>query len=99
MTEEAPKGSGDNPDVGPITDTPGGGEPHKTEQHPQGIESTASTADAGGKAHTSSTEGHPAGTGERSAREVGGPVAAEDAEPTTGGAKGDIQTKGFDAHQ
>jgi hypothetical protein len=63
------------------------------------VESDAGNVDAGGKAHTSSTEGHPAGTGERSAREVGGPVAAEDAEPTTGGAKGDIQTKGFDAHE
>ncbi len=97
MSEEAPKGSGDNPDVGGITDGPSGGNP--TEQRPDGVESTAADSDAGGRAHTSSTEGHPAGTGERTAREVGGPVAAEDAEPTTGGAKGDIQTKGFDAHQ
>ncbi len=97
MTEEAPKGSGDNPDVGGIADAPEGS--NKTEQHATGVESHAADADAGGKAHTSSTEGHPAGTGERSAREVGGPVAAEDAEPTTGGAKGDIQTKGFDAHE
>jgi hypothetical protein len=97
MSEEAPKGSGDNPDVGGITDGPSGSNP--TEQHPDGIESTAAASDAGGRAHTSSSEGHPAGTGERTAREVGGPVAAEDAEPTTGGAKGDIQTKGFDAHE
>ncbi len=97
MSEEAPKGSGDNPDVGGITDGPSGSNP--TEQNATGVESRAADADTGGKAHTSSTEGHPAGTGERSAREVGGPVAAEDAEETTGGAKGDIQTKGFDAHQ
>jgi hypothetical protein len=97
MTEEAPKGSGDNPDVGGIHDAPEGS--NKTEQHATGVESNAGDADVGGKAHTSSSEGHPAGTGERSAREVGGPVAAEDAEPTTGGAKGDIQTKGFDAHE
>jgi len=96
MTEEAPKGSGDNPDVGGITDAPEGS--NRTEQHADGIESTAGDADAGGRAHTSSTGGHPAGTGERSARDVGGPVAAEDAEPATGGAKGDVSTKGFDAH-
>jgi hypothetical protein len=97
MSEEAPKGSGDNPDVGGITDGPSGGNP--TEQRADGVESNAADSDTGGRAHTSSTEGHPAGTGERSAREVGGPVAAEDAEETTGGAKGDIQTKGFDAHE
>jgi hypothetical protein len=97
MTEEAPKGSGDNPDVGGITDGPGG-DSRKTEQHPDGIESTATTHDAGGKAHTSSSEGHPAGDGPRSDREVGGPVAEEDAEESLGSAKGDIQTKGFDSH-
>ena len=98
MTEEAPKGSGDNPDVGGITDGPSG-ESRKTEQHPDGIESTATTHDAGGKAHTSSSEGHPAGDGPRSDREVGGPVAEEGAEESLGGAKGDIQTKGFDSHE
>ena len=97
MTEEAPKGSGDNPDVGGITDGPGG-DSHKTEQHPDGIESTATTHDAGGKAHTSSSESHPAGDGPRSDREVGGPVAEEDADESLGSAKGDIQTKGFDSH-
>ena len=96
-TEEAPKGSGDNPDVGGITDGPSGG--NATPQPSGDIESDAPDMDAGGRAHTSSSEGHPAGTGERSAREVGGPVAAEDAEPTTGGAKGDIQTKGFEPHE
>ena len=62
------------------------------------IESDEANVDAGGKAHTSSTEGHPAGDGARSDREVGGPVAEEDAEESTGSAKGDISTKGFDSH-
>ena len=64
----------------------------------QDIESDAENVDAGGKAHTSSSEGHPAGDGARSDRDVGGPVADEDAEETTGAAKGDISTKGFDSH-
>ena len=97
MSESQQRDPGEDPDVGGITDGPSGSNP--TEQHADGVESRAADSDAGGKAHTTSTEGHPAGTGERSAREVGGPVAAEDAEPTTGGAKGDIQTKGFDAHE
>ena len=63
------------------------------------VESDAANVDAGGRAHTSSTEGHPAGDGARSDRDVGGPVAEEDAEETTGGGKGDISTKGFDAHE
>ena len=63
------------------------------------VESDEANVDAGGKAHTSSQEGHPAGDGPRSDREVGGPVAEEDAEETTGGAPGDISTKGFDAHE
>ena len=63
------------------------------------IESDEANTDAGGKAHTSSTEGHPAGDGARTDRDVGGPVAEEDAEESLGGAKGDISTKGFDAHQ
>jgi hypothetical protein len=98
MSEEAPKGSGDNPDVGGIGDSPGG-ESRQTEQNPDGIESTASTHDAGGRAHTSSSESHPAGDGPRSDREVGGPVAEDDAEESLGGAKGDIRTKGLDAHE
>ena len=44
------------------------------------IESDEANVDAGGKAHTSSSEPHPAGDGERSDREVGGPVVDEDAE-------------------
>jgi hypothetical protein len=69
------------------------------ESQSRDVESDAANVDAGGKAHTSSTEGHPAGDGARTDREVGGPVAEEDAEVTTGGAPGDISTKGFDAHE
>ena len=64
----------------------------------QDIESDAANVDAGGKAHTSSDEPHPAGDGARTDRDVGGPVAEDDAEESTGGAKGDISTKGFDSH-
>ena len=58
-------------------------------------------ADTGGRAHTSPDEPHPAGDGPRSDREVGGPVAEEDAEEVTGqpGAHGDIQTKGMEPHE
>ena len=56
------------------------------------VESDAGNMDAGGKAHTSSTEGHPAGDGARSDRDVGGPVAEEDAEETTGGIQGTRDT-------
>jgi hypothetical protein len=98
VSDEAAKGTGDNPDVGGITESPGGESRH-TEQHPEGIESTAGDNDAGGKAHTTSTEGHPAGDGARSDRQVGGPVAEEGAEESLGGVHGDIETKGFDAHE
>ncbi len=68
------------------------------ESQSQDIESDAGNADAGGKAHTSSTEGHPAGDGARSDRDVGGPVAEEDAEETTGGIHGTRDTP-LDAHE
>jgi hypothetical protein len=64
----------------------------------QDIESDKGNVDAGGKAHTSTKEGHPAGDGARSDRDVGGPVAEDGAEESTGSAKGDISTKGFDSH-
>ena len=62
------------------------------------VESDAANVDAGGKAHTSSTEGHPAGDGARTDRDVGGPVAEEDAEETTGGVHGTRDTP-LDAHE
>lgn len=66
------------------------------ELHAQGHE--------GGRAHTSTAGGHPDldPSSSRSARDLGGPsIAPEDldeAPDTTGGAKGDIQTKGMEAH-
>ena len=41
---------------------------------PEEIASDTPDADAGGKAHTGLDEPHPAGDGERSDREVGGPA-------------------------
>ena len=62
------------------------------------IESDEANVAAGGKAHTSSTEGHPAGDGARTDRDVGGPVAEEDAEETTGGVHGTRDTP-LDPHE
>ena len=42
------------------------------------VESDEANVDAGGKAHTKTTEGHPAGDGERTDREVGGPKLDDD---------------------
>ena len=57
--------------------------------------------DSGGLAHTTPEEGHPAGDGPRTDRDVGGPTPANDAEGsdgTEGGVKGDRPTEGFDSH-
>jgi len=48
-------------------------------------------------AHTPEGE-HPAGDGPRTDREVGGPVAEEDAAPTEGGITGDKPTEGLEPH-
>ncbi|HEV2061837.1 MAG TPA: hypothetical protein VGR12_03210 [Solirubrobacteraceae bacterium] len=56
------------------------------------VESDEANVDAGGRAHTSSSEEHPAGDGARSDRDVGGPVAEEDAEESTGGVHGTRDT-------
>jgi hypothetical protein len=50
-----------------------------TDDTKQDIESDEANVDAGGQAHTSSTEEHPAGDGERTDREVGGPKLDDDA--------------------
>lgn len=73
-----------------------GGAPEGDHSHEE--QSDAADADAGGRAHTSSHEGHPAGTGARGDRDVGGPVADEDAEESTGGATGTKDTPGLDPH-
>jgi hypothetical protein len=49
-----------------------------TDDTKQDIESDEPNVDAGGKAHTKTTEGHPAGDGERTDREVGGPKLDDD---------------------
>ena len=50
-----------------------------TDDTKQDIESDEANVDAGGNAHTSSDEGHPAGDGERTDRDVGGPKLDDDA--------------------
>src|SRR3954452_6657071 len=84
----------DDPQVGGITEGPG--------EHGATPEGARFDADAGGKAHTRLDEGHPAGDGERTDRQVGGPTSADGAEPSSGtepGAHGDIPTKGFEPHE
>jgi hypothetical protein len=92
--EQAERGTGDNPDVGGIGDGPRdfGGTP----------EGARFDADAGGRAHTAPGEGHPAGDGARSGRDVGGPTADEGQGGSPGtepGGRGDIATKGFEPHE
>jgi hypothetical protein len=55
----------------------------------------------GGSPHTSAEEGHPAGTGERSERDVGGPTSPEGGDgEETGGAPGTKpEDEGFDSHE
>ena len=55
-----------------------------------------------GSPHTSADEGHPAGDGERSDRDIGGPTAPEDGGDgeETGGAPGTKPAdEGFDSHE
>ena len=56
----------------------------------------------GGSPHTSAEEGHPAGDGERSDRDIGGPTSPEsggDGEETGGGPSPKPADEGFDSHQ
>jgi len=95
--EHPPTGSGENPDVPGIDQGPG-----QPDREPTGEGSGHSDgADSGGRAHTSTQEGHPAGDGERSDREVGGPKAADDAPAAddNAGVHGDIRTKGMPPHE
>ena len=59
--------------------------------------------DDGPQVHTSAEEGHPAGEGERSDRDVGGPTSPDDApdEDVEGGgpSKTPEDDKGFDSHE
>ena len=55
----------------------------------------------GPKVHTTPEEGHPAGTGERSDRDIGGPTSREGAveeSDVTGGAPGTPPGSGFEPH-
>ena len=56
--------------------------------------------DEGPTAHTSPEQGHPAGEGERSDREVGGPTSPEDPpeEDVEGGAHGSSPGSHFESH-
>ena len=56
--------------------------------------------ETGSTPHTTPEEGHPAGDGERSARDIGGPTSAEDAGDgeETGGAPGTKESE-FDPHE
>ena len=56
--------------------------------------------ESGGNPHTTPDEGHPAGDGERSDRDVGGPTAPEEGGngDETGGAPGTKESP-FDAHE
>jgi hypothetical protein len=58
---------------------------------------TPENEEDGPRVHTSPEEGHPAGEGERSDRDIGGPTSPdeESEEDTTGGATG-TKPSGFD---
>ncbi|GAC1323157.1 MAG: hypothetical protein NVSMB25_19170 [Thermoleophilaceae bacterium] len=51
--------------------------------------------------HTTPEEGHPAGEGERSDREIGGPTSPDDhsEEDVTGGGRGTRGEDRFDSHR
>lgn len=62
---------------------------------------TPPETDPGGdspQVHTGLDEEHPAGTGPRSDRDIGGPVSEDEAEDAEGGATG-TRPSGFDAHE
>jgi hypothetical protein len=87
---EAPTG----PDVPPTTEGPGDSGPSDPDER-------VGMGEEGGRAHTTPEEGHPAGDGPRSGRDVGGPTSAEGEEGSDGtppGGRGDISTKGFEPH-
>ena len=53
----------------------------------------------GQNVHTSPEEGHPAGDGPRTARDIGGPTTGEETGDETGGAPGTRPTPGgFESH-
>ena len=83
----------------------------EVERSPRGSEQTSEgpgepdrspprVEDAGPTAHTSPEEGHPAGEGERTDREVGGPTSPEDPpeEDFEGGGHGSSTGSRFEPH-
>ena len=52
-----------------------------------------------GSPHTTPEEGHPAGEGERSDRDVGGPTSGDGEGDATGGAPGASPGSGFEPHE
>ena len=62
-------------------------------------EELAEQASGSGSPHTSEEEGHPAGEGPRSARDIGGPTAADDEGDETGGATGTRPNDRFETHE
>ena len=77
-----------------------GAEPEGTEGGGEAGEASQADPDEGDgpRVHTSAQEGHPAGEGPRSDRDIGGPIAEEDAPDSTGGATG-TRPSGFDSHE
>ncbi len=75
--------------------------PERTEQGPGEPEREGMTVEGGGpRVHTSPEEGHPAGEGERSDRDIGGPTSPDDPpeEDVTGGASSSRPEGGFEPH-
>ena len=61
--------------------------------------SAADQAEGSGTPHTSPEEGHPAGEGERSDRDIGGPTSPADGEGGETGSGTGTRDSGFDAHE
>ena len=59
----------------------------------------AEQAERSGTPHTSPEEGHPAGEGERSDRDIGGPTSPESGEGGETGSGTGTRESEFDAHE
>ena len=74
-----------------------------TDHHSEENRSEEEHEDEGPMVHTSAEEGHPAGTGERSDRDIGGPTTDPDSPPdeedVTGGGPGTKPEGGFEPHE
>jgi hypothetical protein len=74
----------------------------ETSQGPGEPEREGVSAEGDGpRVHTSAEEGHPAGDGERSDRDIGGPTSPADGGDgnATGGAPGTKPGSGFEPHE